>query len=111
MTAENVTSCNLRNENDTLLYSIWDNKKNTFSYKSDKKAIPFHENCYRNCNDCSHKNSTGTQCRFVFPKKLVYYYILLQWFPKELMVKISVFQFCPKILITDLEPKPSGMTF
>ena len=59
-----------RNEDDTLLYSIWDNKKNTGSYKSDKKAIPFHENCYRNCNDCSHKNSTGTQCRFVFPKKL-----------------------------------------
>ena len=37
--------------------------------------------------------------------------ILLQWFPKELMVKIFVFQFCPKILITDLEPKPSGTTF
>ena len=49
-----------RNEDDTLLYSIWDNKKNTFSYKSDKKALPFHENCYRNCNDCSHKHSTGT---------------------------------------------------
>ena len=53
----------------TFLFSVWDSDLN--------KAIPFHENCKRNCNDCAlykeisneQGNTTGVQCSIDFPIK------------------------------------------
>ena len=55
-------------QKDMLLFSIWDQKiKGTDDVIY---ALPNHSNCKRNCNDCSDKESTGTQCRFDLPQHL-----------------------------------------
>lgn len=42
-------------QGDNLLFSFWDKSK-------DRKALPMHKNCKRNCQDCSRDETTGTQC-------------------------------------------------
>ncbi len=41
-------------KSDMFLFSIWD--QNGFL------ALPMHNNCKRNCNDCNEETSTGTKC-------------------------------------------------
>ena len=55
-----------------VLFSIWDNKPGEDTWLP---AIPDHENCNRNCNDCGvhvgdkvDDGSTGTQCKVFIPR-------------------------------------------
>ena len=46
-------------EDQQVLFSVWD---------KDDLALPRHEHCNRNCNDCaSHIGGTGTQCKVFIP--------------------------------------------
>eukprot|EP00239_Pterosperma_sp_CCMP1384_P002208 CAMPEP_0197843374 /NCGR_PEP_ID=MMETSP1438-20131217/233_1 /TAXON_ID=1461541 /ORGANISM="Pterosperma sp., Strain CCMP1384" /LENGTH=692 /DNA_ID=CAMNT_0043453475 /DNA_START=282 /DNA_END=2360 /DNA_ORIENTATION=+ len=67
-----VTADNLNNkENGNVLWSLWDKNTGTADQRI---AIPMHENCKRNCNDCAvHEGktmsdgTTGTKCRTSIP--------------------------------------------
>jgi len=49
---------------DMLLFSIWDKGANGLF------ALPMHENCKRNCQDCRGKKTTGTKCPYQLDYRL-----------------------------------------